>query len=88
MGPKGVPYTKTDRPTDRRSKHQLTNYITDFWNVKWLPQRNQLYSLSEIIIMLELETLPTDYTDLSENVNFFKYLKLKNIENLVLIYAL
>jgi hypothetical protein len=26
MGPKGVPHTKTDRPTDRRSKHQLTNY--------------------------------------------------------------
>jgi hypothetical protein len=25
MGPKGVPVTKTDRPTDRRSKHQLTN---------------------------------------------------------------
>jgi hypothetical protein len=23
MGPKGVPDTKTDRPTDRRSKHQL-----------------------------------------------------------------
>jgi hypothetical protein len=43
-------------------------YITDFWNVKWLPQHNQLYSLSEIIIMLELETLPTD---LSDNVNFF-----------------
>jgi hypothetical protein len=26
MGPKGVPDTKTDRPTDRRSKHRLTNY--------------------------------------------------------------
>jgi hypothetical protein len=23
MGPKGLPDTKTDRPTDRRSKHQL-----------------------------------------------------------------
>jgi hypothetical protein len=29
MGPKGVPDTKTDRPTDRRSKHQLTKY----WDV-------------------------------------------------------
>jgi hypothetical protein len=26
MGPKGVPDTKTDRPTDRRSKHQLTKF--------------------------------------------------------------
>jgi hypothetical protein len=28
MGPKGVRDTKTDRPTDRRSKHQPTNC---FW---------------------------------------------------------
>jgi hypothetical protein len=27
MGPKGVPDTKTDKPTDRRSKHQLTNSL-------------------------------------------------------------
>jgi hypothetical protein len=25
MGPKGVPDTKTDRPTDHRSKHQLNS---------------------------------------------------------------
>jgi hypothetical protein len=25
MGPKGVPDTKTDRPTDRRSQHQLNS---------------------------------------------------------------
>jgi hypothetical protein len=25
MGPKGVPDTKTDRPIDRRSKHQLNS---------------------------------------------------------------
>jgi hypothetical protein len=46
-------------------------YITDNGNVKWLSQCKQLYSLSEIIIMLELETLPTDLSDLSDTVEFF-----------------
>jgi hypothetical protein len=46
-------------------------YITDTVDVKWLPKCRQLYSLSEIIIMLELETLPTDFTDLSDIVEFF-----------------
>jgi hypothetical protein len=45
-------------------------YITDTVNVKWLPECKRLYSLSEIIIMLELETLPTDFTDLSDIVEF------------------
>jgi hypothetical protein len=45
-------------------------YITDISNVKCLPQCNQLYSVSEIIIiiMLELQTLPTN---LSDNIEFF-----------------
>jgi hypothetical protein len=34
--------------------------------------------------MLELETLPTDFSDFSDIVEFsFKHLKMKNIENLV-----
>jgi hypothetical protein len=38
--------------------------------------------------MLDLETLPTDFTDLSDIVEFFfKYLKMKNIENLVLLHT-
>jgi hypothetical protein len=34
MGPKGVPETKTDRPTDRRSKHQLTKLKKNRWEDK------------------------------------------------------
>jgi hypothetical protein len=46
-------------------------YITDTGIVKWLSQCKQLYSLSEIIIiMLELETLPTDFSDYSDIVEF------------------
>jgi hypothetical protein len=46
-------------------------YITENGNVKWLSHCKQLYSLSEIIIMLEFETLPTDFSDLSDIVEFF-----------------
>jgi hypothetical protein len=46
-------------------------YITETVNVKWLSHSKQLYSLSEIIIMLELETLPTDFSDLSHIVEIF-----------------
>jgi hypothetical protein len=34
MGPKGVPNTKTDRPTDRRSQHQLNI------NINFIKSRN------------------------------------------------
>jgi hypothetical protein len=46
-------------------------YITDTGIVKWLSQCKQLYLLSEIIFMLKLGTLPTDFSDLSDNVEFF-----------------
>jgi hypothetical protein len=55
--------------------------------VKWLSQCKQLYSLSEIVLMLELETLTTDFSDLNDIVVFFKYLKMKNFENLVYLHT-
>jgi hypothetical protein len=45
-------------------------------------QSRQLYSLTKITLMQELETLPTDLSDLNDIVVFFKYLKKKIFENL------
>jgi hypothetical protein len=36
MGPKGVPDTKTDRPTDSHSQHQLNSAQLNSWGVQGL----------------------------------------------------
>jgi hypothetical protein len=45
-------------------------YIHGYEISKMVTRCKQLYSLTEIVFMLELETLPTDFSDLSGIVVF------------------
>jgi hypothetical protein len=72
MGPKGVPDTKTDRPTDRRSKHQLTNCSAPqeegFKEVRRRKRRNT-----------KKAAIPTSYTKRITK-NFFAPLRTLNMD--------